>query len=104
METNTARDANRGAFSAWSFRPQVLVNRVPVNRVLVNRVPVNTVGRSLATPLCGKMYAAPFGIAPIGATSLMAFKCERVLTEALAIPFVLSGSSLMKLETILRAN
>lgn len=92
VETNAARDANRAAFAAWSFRPRVLVN---------------TVGRSLSAPLFGKTYAAPFGIAPMGATSLMAFECERVLAEAAAdanIPFILSGSSLMPLESILRAN
>ena len=92
VETNAARDANRAAFAAWSFRPRVLVN---------------TVGRSLATSLFGTTYAAPFGIAPMGATSLMAFECERVLAEAAGeanIPFILSGSSLMPLETILRAN
>jgi L-lactate dehydrogenase (cytochrome) len=92
VETNAARDGNRTAFAAWSFRPRVLVN---------------TVGRSLNAPLFGKTYAAPFGIAPMGATSLIAFECERVLAEAAGaanIPFILSGSSLMKLETILRAN
>ena len=43
----------------------------------------------------------------MGATSLAAFECERVLAEAAReanIPFVLSGSSLMRLETILKAN
>jgi L-lactate dehydrogenase (cytochrome) len=92
VETNAARDANRAAFAAWSFRPRVLVN---------------TVGRSLSTSLFGTTYAAPFGIAPMGATSLMAFECERVLAEAAGeanVPFILSGSSLMPLETILRAN
>jgi L-lactate dehydrogenase (cytochrome) len=92
VETNAARDANRAAFAAWSFRPRVLVN---------------TIGRSLSTSLFGTTYAAPFGIAPMGATSLMAFECERVLAEAAGeanIPFILSGSSLMPLETILRAN
>jgi L-lactate dehydrogenase (cytochrome) len=92
VETNAARDANRTAFAAWSFRPRVLVN---------------TVGRSLGAKLFGKTYAAPFGIAPMGATSLMAFECERVLAEAAGaanIPFVLSGSSLMALETIIKAN
>jgi L-lactate dehydrogenase (cytochrome) len=92
VETNTARDANRSAFNAWSFRPRVLVN---------------TVGRGLGASLFGKIYNAPFGIAPMGATSLMAFEAERVLAEAAGaqnIPFILSGSSLMPLETILKAN
>jgi L-lactate dehydrogenase (cytochrome) len=92
VETNAGRDANRTAFSAFAFRPRVLVN---------------TVGRSLGTELFGQRYAAPFGIAPMGATSLAAFECERVLAEAAReanIPFVLSGSSLMPLETILKAN
>ena len=53
VETNAARDANRTAFGAWSFLPRVLVN---------------TVGRSLGAKLFGKTYAAPFGIAPMGAT------------------------------------
>ncbi|HET6609594.1 MAG TPA: alpha-hydroxy acid oxidase [Rhodopila sp.] len=92
VETNAARDANRAAFAAWSFRPRVLVN---------------TVGRSLNATLFGKTYAAPFGIAPMGATSLIAFECERALAEAAGeanIPFILSGSSLMPLEAILKAN
>jgi L-lactate dehydrogenase (cytochrome) len=92
VETNAARDANRRAFAAWSFRPRVLVN---------------TVGRSLAAPLFGHSFVAPFGIAPMGATSLVAFQCERVLAEAAGeanIPFILSGSSLMPLEAILKAN
>jgi L-lactate dehydrogenase (cytochrome) len=33
---------------------------------------VDTVGRGLNTTLFGTTYAAPFGIAPMGATSLMA--------------------------------
>ncbi len=92
VETNTARDANRAAFGAWSFRPRVLVN---------------TVDRSLGMDLFGQAFASPFGIAPMGATSLIAFECERVLAEAAGaknIPFILSGSSLMPLETILKAN
>jgi L-lactate dehydrogenase (cytochrome) len=92
VETNAARNANRRAFGAWLFRPRVLVN---------------TMGRSLSASLFGHTYAAPFGIAPMGATSLIAFECERVLAEAAAeanVPFILSGSSLMKLETILKHN
>jgi L-lactate dehydrogenase (cytochrome) len=92
VESNAARDANRDAFNAWAFRPRALVN---------------TVGRSLSSGLLDHVYAAPFGIAPMGATSLMAFECERVLAEAAGeanIPFVLSGSSLMPLEVILKAN
>jgi len=92
VETNAARDANRAAFSAWSFRPRVLVN---------------TVNRSLRMKLFGQTYAAPFGIAPMGATSLIVFECERVLSEATGaanIPFILRGSSLMPPEIILEAN
>ncbi|HVY13996.1 MAG TPA: alpha-hydroxy acid oxidase [Rhodopila sp.] len=92
VETNAARNANRAAFAAWWFRPRVLVN---------------TVDRDLSTRMLSKTWSAPFGIAPMGATSLMAFECERVLAEAAGeanIPFVLSGSSLMPLETIIKAN
>ena len=92
VETNAARDANRRAFAAWTLRPRVLTN---------------TVDRSLRTGLFGRDYAAPFGIAPMGATSLIAFECERVLAEAAGaanIPFILSGAALMPLEAILKSN
>lgn len=92
VEANAAREANRTAFGAWSFRPRVLVN---------------TVGRSMQMQLFGHTYAAPFGIAPMGATSLISFECERALAQAAGaknIPFILSGSTLMPLETILKAN
>ncbi len=92
VETNAARDANRAAFNGWAFRPRVLVD---------------TVGRSQQIELFGHRYATPFAIAPMGVPSLAAFEGERLLAEAAAaanVPFILSGSSLMPLEAIIRVN
>ncbi|MFC7398113.1 alpha-hydroxy acid oxidase [Chelatococcus sp. GCM10030263] len=92
VETNVSREANRAAFADWSFRPRVLVN---------------TVGRSQAATLFGQTFRAPFGIAPMGSTSLGAFEGERVLAATAyeaGIPFILSGSTLMRMEKIIQAN
>ena len=51
----------------------------------------------------GKSYAAPFGIAPIGVSALIAFNGDNVLASAaynLGIPMILSGSSLTRLEEV----
>ena len=51
----------------------------------------------------GQVYAAPFGIAPIGVSALIAFNGDNVLASAaynLGIPMILSGSSLTRLEEV----
>ena len=51
----------------------------------------------------GKSYVAPFGIAPIGVSALIAFNGDNVLASAaynLGIPMILSGSSLTRLEEV----
>jgi L-lactate dehydrogenase (cytochrome) len=62
--------------------------------------------RSTKTTLFGKDYAAPFGIAPMGAAALCAFRGDLALAAAAAasqIPMVVSASSLIRLEEIRNA-
>ena len=52
-------------------------------------------------------YAAPFGIAPMGAAALCAYRGDLVLARAAAasvIPMVLSASSLITLEDVARSS
>jgi L-lactate dehydrogenase (cytochrome) len=73
----------------------------------VPRVLVNVSGRSQSTELLGHTYAAPFGIAPMGISALSAYRGDLVLARAAGranIPMVMSGSSLIRLEEIAKAN
>ncbi len=91
-ETNRALRGNRSAFEDYEW---------------VSRILTNTAGRSLATPLLGDTYAAPFGIAPMGISALSAYRGDLVQAQAAAatnVPMVLSGTSLIPLEDIARAN
>lgn len=90
-ERNITRDDNRNAFDAWGFVPRVLRN---------------VSHRNLRTSLFGVDYAAPFGIAPMGIAALSTYQGDLVLAEAAVqanIPFVLSGTSLTKMEGIAKA-
>jgi L-lactate dehydrogenase (cytochrome) len=87
-ETNSARDSSRAAFADYDLIPRVLVD---------------TAVRSQRTQLFGRSYAAPFGIAPMGASMLAAYDADLVLARAAAeaeIPFILSASSLTPLERV----
>jgi len=91
-ETNASRRDNREAFQEYGFVPRGLVD---------------TSKRSQAAELFGRRYAAPFGIAPMGIAAIAAYRADLVLARAAArvnIPFVLSGSSLIKLEDVIREN
>lgn len=91
-ERNASLRGNRAAFEQWDFVPRYLVD--------ISR-------RSMAAPLLGRTYAAPFGIAPMGISALSAYRGDLVLTQAAAredIPMVMSGSSLIRLEEVVRAN
>lgn len=91
-ERNASLRGNREAFEDWDFVPRVLVD--------ISR-------RSMAQPLLGRSYAAPFGIAPMGISALSAYRGDLVLTQAAArenVPMVMSGSSLIRLEEVVRAN
>ena len=88
VEDNFSRQVNRDAFQAWALLPRVLVN--------VSQ-------RTLQTTLFGQTFNAPFGIAPMGLSALMAYDGDRVLARAAkqaGIPMILSGTALTKLEDI----
>jgi L-lactate dehydrogenase (cytochrome) len=92
VETNASLAANRAAFERWSFRPRILVD---------------TTARTQATTLFDHRYASAFGIAPMGGIALGALEGDLALARAAAaanIPFILSGASLVTLETVIAAN
>src|SRR3954453_16124928 len=81
-ETNFSRDDNRAAFQEFAFLPHVLRD--------VSK-------RSQQVELFGRVYAAPFGIAPTGLGALFAYRADIALARAAAsanIPMIVSGSSL----------
>jgi len=87
-ETNASLRGNREAFQGYGFKPRVLTN--------VSQ-------RSTETVLFGETYAAPFGIAPMGISALMAYRGDLVLAKAAydaQIPMIMSGSSLIRLEAV----
>ena len=87
-ETNESLADNRAAFAEYRFVPNVLVD---------------TGGRSQAVTLFGTQYAAPFGIAPMGASALMAYRGDIVLAraaQAAGIPATMSASSLIRMEEV----
>lgn len=91
-ETNAALQDNERAFREWGFTPKVLAG---------------VGGRTSATTLFGKTYAAPFGIAPMGLSALASYRGDLVLTTAAAqenVPMIMSSSSLIRLESIATAN
>jgi L-lactate dehydrogenase (cytochrome) len=79
---------NRRAFEAWRFLTRVLVG----------------VGdRSQRTTVFGREYEGPFGIAPMGASAVVAYDGDLVMGRAAAasgIPFVLSASSIIPMEEV----
>ncbi|HEX6295732.1 MAG TPA: alpha-hydroxy acid oxidase [Burkholderiales bacterium] len=82
--------ANREAFEAIRFAPRMLVD--------VSR-------RSQATRLLGRTFAAPFGIAPLGAAGLCWRDAEVALARAACaagLPFALSTHSFVPLEEVAR--
>jgi L-lactate dehydrogenase (cytochrome) len=90
-ETNLSLHDNRAVFRELGFLPRVLTD--------VSR-------RSQRVTLFGQSYAAPFGLAPMGISALVAYRGDLVLARAAAranIPMVMSGSSLIPLEEVARA-
>ena len=88
VETDATLHANRAAFEAWRFVPRVLVD---------------VAARNAAASLFGRRHAAPFGIAPMGGACMFRRQGDLELArgaEASGIPFVLSGVSAVRLETI----
>ena len=92
VESDWSLRDNREAFGDWAFLPRMLVN---------------TAGRSTRTTLLGREYAAPFGIPPMGASALIAYRGDVVLARAAAaanVPMIMSASSLIKLEEVRKAG
>jgi L-lactate dehydrogenase (cytochrome) len=91
-ETNASLRANRAAFDDFAFVPRVLVD---------------VSARSTKTTLFGRDYDAPFGIAPMGGSSMAAYQGDIVLARAAAaanIPMIMSGASLTRLEDVRAAG
>ncbi len=91
-ERNRSLRANRAAFEDFDFVPRVLVD--------ISK-------RSQTTTLLGHHYAAPFGIAPLGLSALSSYRGDIVLARSAAranVPMIMSGSSLIRLEEVVRAN
>ncbi|WP_135466266.1 alpha-hydroxy acid oxidase [Crenalkalicoccus roseus] len=89
-ETDLSLRDNRAAFAEWGFLPRGLVD---------------VTGRGTRAALLGREYAAPFGIAPMGASALSAYRGDIVLARAAraaGIPMILSASSLIPLEEVRR--
>ncbi|WP_337269889.1 alpha-hydroxy acid oxidase [Oryzifoliimicrobium ureilyticus] len=90
-ETNASLKRNAKAFDAYSFQTRVLRD---------------VSSRSMKTRLLGQTYEAPFGIAPMGISALMAYRGDLVLAkgaEESGIPMIMSGSSLIRLEDVAAA-
>lgn len=91
-ETSAAFADNRAAFDALKLVPRTLRG---------------VEGRSTRRRLFGTEWAAPFGIAPMGISALMAFDGDNVAARVAGregIPYVLSGSSLTRMEEVLETN
>jgi len=89
-ETDWSLEDNRAAFAEFGFLPRALVD--------VSK-------RSQQTTLFGQIYAAPFGISPLGLSALSAYRGDIVLAAAATaanIPMIMSGSSLIRLEDVAR--
>ncbi|MGP8473872.1 alpha-hydroxy acid oxidase [Burkholderia sp. PR2] len=91
-EENLAREANRSAFDRYAFVPRVFVD---------------VSSTKPDTELFGQQFAAPFGIAPLGLSALSAYRGDVVLARGAMsanIPMIMSGSSLIPLETVAEVN
>ncbi|MBK1782480.1 alpha-hydroxy-acid oxidizing protein [Advenella sp. WQ 585] len=89
VETRQSWKDNFNAFEEWGFVPRVLQN---------------VARRSQSTTLFNHEWSCPFGIAPMGIAALSTYDGDQVMARAAAqanIPFILSGSSLTRLESIM---
>ncbi len=92
VERNVTLGWNRSAFDDLALVPRMLIN--------VSK-------RSQRAELFGRSYDSPFGIAPMGGTSLAAFDGDLALARAAAannVPMILSGASLTALEKVREAS
>jgi L-lactate dehydrogenase (cytochrome) len=88
VETGASMRANRAVWDELEFVPRMLVD---------------TGARTQQAKLFGRTYDAPFGIAPMGGTSMAAYEGDLVLARAAAkanLPMVMSGAALTPLEQV----
>jgi L-lactate dehydrogenase (cytochrome) len=91
-ESEATLRANRAVFDTWR---------------LVTRVLVGVHDRRQDISLFGRPYDAPFGIAPMGGSALVAYQGHTVMARAAAaarVPFILSANSIIPLEEVAEAN
>jgi len=82
---------NRNAFDRYAFVPRLLKD--------VSR-------REQKIELFGREYASPFGIAPVGLSAMWCYRGDIVLAQGAqenGIPAIMSGASLIPMETVARA-
>jgi L-lactate dehydrogenase (cytochrome) len=92
VESNASLRGNRAVFDEIAFVPKALVD---------------VSGRSQKTTLFGRAYDAPFGLAPMGGTSMAAYQGDVVFARAAAaanLPMITSGASLTPLERVREAG
>ena len=92
VETGASLRANFAAWDDFAFLPRMLVD---------------TTARTQKATLFGRTYDAPFGIAPMGGTSMAAYQGDLVLARAAAqanIPMGMSGAALTPLEQVRSAG
>jgi L-lactate dehydrogenase (cytochrome) len=90
-EDNCSLRDNREVFDDYAFTTRVLVD---------------TSRRSQGVELFGTRYSTPFGIAPMGINALSTYRGDVVLAKAAeqaGIVSILSGTSLIPLETVAKA-
>ncbi|HUN46485.1 MAG TPA: alpha-hydroxy acid oxidase, partial [Stellaceae bacterium] len=90
VETDATVRDNRSVFGEYAFVPRVLVD---------------VTGRQRSTTIFGRTYAEPFGIAPMGASAIAAYRGDCALASAAGaagIPMIVSAASLIPLEEIRR--
>lgn len=93
----TAEDGAAQQRNAQSFRD---IGFVP-------RVLEDVSGRVNRTELFGKVYASPFGIAPMGSAGIVCANCDVMFARSAqraGIPSILSGASLTRLEDVREAG
>lgn len=91
-ESNVSREGNRRAFDEIWLQPRVLCD--------VSQ-------RSIARDLFGTTWSLPFGIAPMGASAMFGFEADLNFARAAKaanIPFAMSGSALVPMETVAEVN
>jgi L-lactate dehydrogenase (cytochrome) len=88
VETAASLRANLAVWDEVAFLPRMLID---------------TSARTQGATLFGRSYDAPFGIAPMGGTSMAAYEGDLELARAAAqanIPMVMSGAALTPLEQV----